>query len=100
MCTKHSTKPEVFILLVAASVVVKKPGPNFKVGMKLEAVDRRFPYFVCVATVMDKHGEDQKLYYTKYMHVNLAAEPYLLLWGAGGPWPHRNLGRPGRGHQK
>ena len=31
--------------------------PNFKVGMKLEAVDRRFPYFVCVATVMDRKGE-------------------------------------------
>ena len=30
--------------------------PSFKVGMKLEAVDRRFPYFVCVATVMDKRG--------------------------------------------
>ena len=26
---------------------------EFKVGMKLEAVDRRFPYFVCVATVID-----------------------------------------------
>ena len=26
---------------------------EFKVGMKLEAVDRRFPYFVCVATVAD-----------------------------------------------
>ena len=24
--------------------------------MKLEAVDQRFPYFVCVATVMDKNG--------------------------------------------
>lgn len=24
---------------------------EFKVGMKVEAVDRRFPYFVCVATI-------------------------------------------------
>ena len=27
-----------------------------KVGMKLEAVDQRFPYFVCVATIMDRNG--------------------------------------------
>ena len=30
--------------------------PHFKVGMKLEAVDQRFPYFVCVATIMDRNG--------------------------------------------
>ena len=30
--------------------------PTFSVGMKLEAVDRRFPYFVCVATIMDRTG--------------------------------------------
>ena len=29
---------------------------DFHVGMKLEALDRRFPYFVCVATVADKRG--------------------------------------------
>lgn len=29
---------------------------RFKVGMKLEAVDQRFPYFLCVATVMDRNG--------------------------------------------
>ena len=29
---------------------------TFEVGMKLEAVDRRFPYFVCVATIMDRSG--------------------------------------------
>ena len=33
------------------------PRPTFKVGMKLEAVDRRFPYFVCVATIMDRTGQ-------------------------------------------
>ena len=32
------------------------PKPQFHVGMKLEAVDRRFPYYVCVATIMDKRG--------------------------------------------
>ncbi|CAI8002710.1 hypothetical protein GBAR_LOCUS3472, partial [Geodia barretti] len=32
-------------------------GPLFQVGMKLEATDRRFPYFVCVATIMDRRGE-------------------------------------------
>ena len=33
------------------------PDPStFEVGMKLEAVDRRFPYFVCVATIMDRTG--------------------------------------------
>jgi len=31
---------------------------RFKVGMKLEAVDRRFPYFVCVSTIMDRSGEN------------------------------------------
>lgn len=34
---------------VAAAEVPKE----FKVGMKVESVDRRFPYFVCVATVAD-----------------------------------------------
>ena len=34
---------------------VKVAAPKeFKVGIKVEAVDRRFPYFVCVATVVDK----------------------------------------------
>ena len=36
----------------------KTVGSSFKVGMKLEAVDRRFPYFVCVATIMDRSGEN------------------------------------------
>lgn len=44
----------------AGPVAVK---PKFKVGMKLEAVDQRFPYFVCVATVMDKNGRAYLLYF-------------------------------------
>ena len=28
----------------------------FKVGTKVEAVDKRFPYFLCVATIMGKKG--------------------------------------------
>ena len=30
---------------------------RFRVGIKLEALDRRFPYFVCVATVQEKKGK-------------------------------------------
>ena len=29
---------------------------QFHVGMKLEANDRRFPYYVCVATIADVRG--------------------------------------------
>lgn len=45
-------------MLYAATLVSSagQPDSEFKVGMKLEAVDRRFPYFVCVATVMDRSG--------------------------------------------
>ena len=38
---------------------VKRPlsrKPQFHVGMKLEAVDWRFLYYVCVATIMEKRG--------------------------------------------
>lgn len=42
--------------------------------MKLEAVDRRFPYFVCVATIMDRKGvhyqsipeQDNTIFYYYY----------------------------------
>ena len=43
------------------------PHPSFKVGMKLEAVDRRFPYFVCVATIMDRTGQPVCLYIMNYL---------------------------------
>ncbi|KAM4818548.1 sex comb on midleg-like protein 2 isoform 8-T8 [Thomomys bottae] len=35
----------------------KPPLNNFKVGMKLEAVDRKNPYFICPATIGDIKGE-------------------------------------------
>ena len=50
----HPTYHSVVSFFTATTSVVNRP--NFKVGMKLEAVDQRFPYFVCVATVMDKSG--------------------------------------------
>lgn len=34
---------------------------EFKVGMKVEAVDRRFPYFVCVATITDKREKGSEV---------------------------------------
>lgn len=34
---------------------------EFKVGMKIEAVDRRFPYFVCVATITDKREKGDEV---------------------------------------
>ena len=46
--------------------------PTFEAGMKLEAVDRRFPYFVCVATIMDRTGTYVHVYSVlvhNYMHV-------------------------------
>ena len=42
----------------AAAAEVPK---EFKVGMKVEAVDRRFPYFVCVATIADKQETGSKV---------------------------------------
>lgn len=36
---------------------------DFHVGMKLEALDRRFPYFVCVATVADKRANEIKIHF-------------------------------------
>uniref|UniRef100_A0A803SRW2 Scm polycomb group protein like 2 n=1 Tax=Anolis carolinensis TaxID=28377 RepID=A0A803SRW2_ANOCA len=36
-----------------------KPTPNcFKVGMKLEAIDRKNPYLICPATIGDVKGDD------------------------------------------
>ncbi|KAM7181685.1 sex comb on midleg-like protein 2 isoform 4-T5 [Macrochelys suwanniensis] len=36
-----------------------KPAPNyFKVGMKLEAVDRKNPYLICPATIGDVRGDE------------------------------------------
>ncbi|XP_053162625.1 sex comb on midleg-like protein 2 isoform X2 [Hemicordylus capensis] len=36
-----------------------KPAPNcFKVGMKLEAIDRKNPYLICPATIGDVKGDD------------------------------------------
>lgn len=32
-------------------------GNPFGVGMKLEALDRRFPYYICVATIDDVRGK-------------------------------------------
>ena len=34
---------------------------KFKVGMRLEAVDRRFPYFVCVATISNVREEGEEV---------------------------------------
>ena len=31
--------------------------PPLRVGLKLEADDRRFPYYVCVATIEDMRSE-------------------------------------------
>ena len=45
--------------VIAAPAAPVKKRPTFKVGMKLEAVDQRFPYFVCVATVMDRNGSSR-----------------------------------------
>ena len=44
------------VMFLGASDSGSPPKPQFSVGMKLEAVDRRFPYFVCVATIMDRTG--------------------------------------------
>ena len=45
---------------MSASVVLPSPATlarnRFRVGMKLEALDRRYPYYVCVATIMDRQG--------------------------------------------
>ena len=30
----------------------------FKMGTRVEAVDKRFPYFLCVATIMNKRGKE------------------------------------------
>ncbi|CAI8002713.1 Lethal(3)malignant brain tumor-like protein 3 [Geodia barretti] len=38
-------------------------GPLFQVGMKLEATDRRFPYFVCVATIMDRRESEVLIHF-------------------------------------
>lgn len=37
--------------------------PNFKVGMKLECVDQRFPYFVCVATIMNRRDDEVMIHF-------------------------------------
>ncbi|XP_010641949.1 sex comb on midleg-like protein 2 [Fukomys damarensis] len=36
----------------------KPPLNNFKVGMKLEATDRKNPYFICPATIADVKGDE------------------------------------------
>lgn len=40
--------------------LVPPPQRQLEVGMRLEAVDRRFPYYVCVATIEDKRGESKR----------------------------------------
>ena len=34
---------------------------EFKVGMKVEAVDRQFPYFVCIATIAGTRGKNHEV---------------------------------------
>jgi len=51
----HSRAEQVPKMLIQnvpdVEVMPAKAPKEFKVGMKVEAVDRRFPYFVCVATI-------------------------------------------------
>ena len=51
---KHIHQPDV-------EVAAAKAPKEFKVGMKLEAVDRRFPYFVCVATIVDTREKSHEV---------------------------------------
>uniref|UniRef100_A0A1X7UYJ4 TIR domain-containing protein n=1 Tax=Amphimedon queenslandica TaxID=400682 RepID=A0A1X7UYJ4_AMPQE len=42
---------------------VKPPVRKLEVNMKLEALDRRFPYYVCVATIIQKRGNEVKIHF-------------------------------------
>jgi len=52
--------PQVDQTDVDVAAVAKAPH-KFKVGMRLEAVDRRFPYFVCVATIANVREEGEEV---------------------------------------
>lgn len=49
--------PHVPDVHVAAAEAPKE----FRVGMKVEAVDRRFPYYVCVATITDAQEKNHEV---------------------------------------
>ena len=42
-------------------VAAAKAPKELKVGMKVEAVDRRFPYFVCAATIADAREKNSEV---------------------------------------
>jgi hypothetical protein len=48
---------------IPPSIPIEPEKPQFKVGTKLEAVDRRFPYYVCVATIADKIGKEVLIHF-------------------------------------
>ena len=52
--TQNVVQPDV-------EVGAAKAPKEFKVGMKIEAVDRRFPYFVCAATIADMREKNHEV---------------------------------------
>lgn len=59
----------------------QRPPHGFQVGMKLEAVDKRNPMLIRVATISDTEDHRVKVYTLRHIHVTVTLVPKMSLTG-------------------